>query len=168
MIAAINGNNAIGKDNDLLTKDPADLKHFKEMTLGHTMIMGMKTFESLPNGPLNGRIHIVLTRDKTFTVDHKRVHVYYSIDDLIADIYSHSIPHKHDTVWIVGGGTIYKQFMPLADQLMITHFPTVDEEADTFFPQIVEKDWVTTKHILYPSDLVCSLHIRKGINKYNV
>lgn len=137
IISAIGKNNEIGKKNDLLWDLPADMKHFKEITSGHTVIMGQKTFESLwrdENGkqvgrPLPNRRNIVLTQDKNFK--REGIEVFYSTDDL------ESLLNKNpeEEFFLIGGGMIYKLFMDKADKLYITHVDAEFPDADTFFPK---------------------------------
>ena len=136
LIVAISENNAIGKAGDLLCHLPNDLKHFKELTTGATVVMGKKTFFSLPRRPLPNRRNIVLTRDTAFAYDNTEV--AHSIHEL------QSMLQTNDRVFIIGGGEVYKQFMPLADELHITHIHHIWEDADTFFPQIDPTIWRRT------------------------
>lgn len=136
LIVAISENNAIGKAGDLLCHLPNDLKHFKELTTGATVVMGKKTFFSLPRRPLPNRRNIVLTRDTAFAYDNTEV--AHSIHEL------QSMLQTNERVFIIGGGEVYKQFMPLADELHITHIHHIWEDADTFFPQIDPTIWRRT------------------------
>lgn len=134
MIVATSKNNAIGKDNSLLWHISEDLKRFKEITSGHKMIMGRKTFESLP-GILPNRHHIILTRDNNFNVDSDKVSIIHDIDEVIK-----SYKNSSEEVFIIGGGEIYNLFMPYADKLYLTKVKK-DFNADTFFPQIDMNNW---------------------------
>lgn len=133
IIAAVAKNNAIGKDNKLLWHLPEDLKRFKEITLGHTIIMGRKTFESLPK-ILPGRNHIVITRNKAFKVENKRVTVVNSIEEAM------ELLKEEGEYFVIGGEKIYKQFLPFADKMYITF---IEEEfhGDVFFPDIDYTVW---------------------------
>lgn len=133
IIVAVANNNVIGKDNTLIWHLPNDLKHFKELTTGHTIIMGRKTFESLPC-ILPNRQHVVLTRDRNFKVDDDRVKVIYSVDEL-KDFVDDENQH-----FIIGGAQIYNLLMPFAKKLYITKIYE-SFEGDAFFPQIDEKQW---------------------------
>ena len=133
LIVAISENNGIGKAGDLLCHLPNDLKHFKELTTGATVVMGKKTFFSLPRRPLPNRRNIVLTRDTAFAYDNTEV--AHSIHEL------QSMLQTNERVFIIGGGEVYKQFMPLADELHITHIHHIWADADTFFPQIDPLVW---------------------------
>ena len=133
LIVAISENNAIGKAGDLLCYLPDDLKHFKALTTGATVVMGKKTFFSLPRRPLPNRRNIVLTRDGSFT--YENTEVAHSIEEL------HTMITADENVFIIGGGEVYKQFMPLVNELQITHIHHNWDDADTFFPQIDSSEW---------------------------
>jgi len=134
IIVAIADNYAIGKKGDLLCHLPNDLKHFKQITSGKTVLMGERTFFSLPKHPLPNRRNIVLTDvpGKTF----EGAESAYSIDELIAKV------QGEEEAFVIGGGMVYRQMMPLADKLYITHIHHSWEDADTFFPQINETEWM--------------------------
>ena len=140
LIVAISENNAIGKAGDLLCHLPNDLKHFKEITTGATVVMGKKTFFSLPRRPLPNRRNIVLTRDVSFVYDNTEV--AHSIQEL------EQMVQTDNRVFIIGGGDVYKQFMPLVDELHITHIHHTWEDADTFFPEISPSIW----HCVYQEE----------------
>lgn len=137
IIVAVAQQNAIGQKGDLLCHLPADLKHFKEVTSGHTVIMGKRTFFSLPISKKTGthalpnRRNIVITDIAGETFDGAES--AYSIDE--------SIQLAEGDAFIIGGGMIYRQFMPLADSLYITHMHADFPEADTFFPEIDPAIW---------------------------
>ena len=128
IIVAIALNNVIGKDGKLIWHLPTDLKRFKEITDGHTMIMGRKTFESLP-GVLKGRKHVVLTSNTNYKVDHPDVEIIHSIDDIQKFVYT------EEEFFVIGGGELYKKLLPFSDKLFITW---VDKEfdGDTYFEEI--------------------------------
>jgi len=132
IIAAISDDGGIGKNNDLLWHIPEDLKRFKRLTYGKTVIMGKRTWESLPRRPLPGRKNIVIT-DRPGECFNCSV-TAYSIDDAINKC------EKDEEVFIIGGGSIYRQFMPLAGRLYITHVHKI-APADIFFPEIDPKIW---------------------------
>ena len=135
IIVAIASNYAIGKDNDLLWHISKDLKRFKEITKNHYIIMGKRTYYSLPVRPLPNRVSMILTDVIGESIDNWVM--AYSIEDAIEKMDS----DKEN--FIIGGGSIYKQFMPLANKLYITRVHK-DFEADTFFPEISEKKWELT------------------------
>lgn len=131
MIVAAAENNAIGKDNKLPWHLPDDLKHFKNTTKGHHIIMGRKTFES--NGrPLPKRTNVIITRDKNFTAEG--CIIAHSLEEAL------EIAENDQESFIIGGGTIYKKAMPFADRIYLTRVHT-EIEGDTFFPEIDQKEW---------------------------
>ncbi|AJA48267.1 dihydrofolate reductase [Clostridium pasteurianum DSM 525 = ATCC 6013] len=133
IIAAVAKNNVIGKDNKLLWNLPEDLKRFKEITKGHTIIMGRKTFESLPK-ILPDRHHIVITRNKTFKVEDDRVTVINSIEKLM------NLIKKDEEYFVIGGADIYNQLLPYAEKMYITVLD-YEFDGDAFFPVIDSKLW---------------------------
>ncbi len=133
IIVAIAENYAIGQKGDLLCHLPADLKHFKEITSGKTVLMGERTFYSLPRHPLPNRRNIVLTDVAGKTFDGAEV--AYSISEAV------SLVAEEEETFIIGGGMVYRQFMPIADKLYITHIHHSWPEADTYFPEIKDSEW---------------------------
>lgn len=132
IIVAAAKNNAIGKDNDLLWHLPIDFKRFKKLTTGHHIIMGRKTFESLP-GMLPNRTHVIITRQKDYT--QKNCVIVHSLAEAI------KYCHTDDQPFIIGGGEIYKQGMEIADCLEITRVHESFKNADTYFPEIDLNQW---------------------------
>ncbi len=132
IIVAITDDFAIGKDNDLLLHIPGDLQHFKNVTKGHTVVMGDRTFISLPNGALPKRRNIVLTLDEDYVASG--CEMAHSIDEVL------EMCKDEDEVFIIGGGTIYKLFYTFADKLYLTIAHT-SVEADTYFPTINYDLW---------------------------
>ena len=135
IIAAIAKNNAIGFNNELLYWLPYDLLRFKTLTSGHPIIMGRKTFESLPNGALPNRRNIVLTKSN---VEYKNTEIFHSLQDAI-DACS-----NEDEIFIIGGESVYKEALPLADCMYLTEVIDTPENADTFFPQFNKREWEVT------------------------
>ena len=133
IIVAVAKNNVIGKDNRLLWNLPGDLKRFKDITTGKSIIMGRKTFESLPF-ILPNRQHIVLTRDKNFVIEDDNVVIVNSIEELQSRL------DKEKENFVIGGGEIYKLLLPYCDKLYLT---LIDREfdGDTIFPNIDLNDW---------------------------
>ncbi|GGI56639.1 dihydrofolate reductase [Winogradskyella haliclonae] len=144
IIVAAGENNAIGKDNKLIWHLSDDLKRFKRLTNGHHIIMGRKTFESFPK-PLPNRIHVVITRQKDYKAPEGVIVVNSMADALDA-------ARKDDNPFIIGGGEIYKQAMPLASKLEITRVHSVFEDADTFFPEINTSVWKEHSRITHNAD----------------
>ncbi len=131
IVVAIAQNNAIGKNNQLLWHLPADLKHFKQITSGHTIIMGRKTYDSIGR-PLPNRRNIVITRNTDLAIEGAEV--VTNLDDALA------LCDQEDEVFIVGGAQIYEHALAKTNRI---HLTTVHEtyDADTFFPEIDKKDW---------------------------
>ena len=125
IIAAVARNRAIGRDNKLLYWLPNDLRRFKNLTTGHTIIMGRRTFESLPKGALPNRRNIVLSRSKR---EFPGCDCYASLKEALDHC------EKDEDIYIIGGASIYKQAMPLADRLCLTEIDDTPTEADAFFP----------------------------------
>lgn len=144
LIVAIGKNNEIGKDNRMLAHMPADLKHFKEITSGHTVIMGRKTFDSLPKGALPNRKNIVISRNKDLQIESALV--YSSLDYALIKM----IDEKE--VFIIGGAEIYRQTLPGADKLYLTRIHAEFPDADTFFPEINFRDWKIVSQETFPPD----------------
>jgi dihydrofolate reductase len=132
IIVAVSEDFGIGKNNELLWHIPEDMKRFKNLTYGHNVIMGKKTWESLPKKPLPGRKNIVLTDDPLESIDFSIT--AYSIEDALSKC------GKDEEIFIIGGGSIYRQFMALAGRLYITHIHK-KAPADTFFPEIDPEIW---------------------------
>jgi dihydrofolate reductase len=132
IIVAVSDDWGIGKDNELLWHLPEDMKRFKALTMGKTVVMGKKTWVSLPRRPLPGRKNIVLT-DLPGEVIEGAV-TAYSLEDGLAKCDS------NDEIFIMGGGSIYRQFMPLADRLYITHVHK-SADADIYFPELDKETW---------------------------
>lgn len=135
IIVAIAENRAIGFENKLLYWLPNDLKRFKALTTGHTIIMGRKTFESLPKGALPNRRNIVLSRQDIEFIGAER---YASLEDALAQC------QNEEEVFIIGGASVYQEAMPLADKLCVTHIDDTPVQADAFFPEIDPSVWKVT------------------------
>lgn len=135
IISAVAKNYAIGIDNGLLCHIPGDLKRFKDLTLNHNVIMGRKTFESLPYGPLPMRKNIVISDIPEDFIEG--CYVAESIQDAF------DIARNDKEVFIIGGGSIYKQTIDKADRLYLTWI-NKELEGDTFFPEIDFKQWKET------------------------
>lgn len=131
LIAAAAENNALGKDNDLLWHLPEDFKRFKQITSGHYIIMGRKTFESFPK-PLPNRTHIIITRQEEYLVEECLV--VHSLDEAL------EIAPQNEEVFIIGGAQIYEQALPFADKIDLTRVHT-ELEADAFFPEFNTSEW---------------------------
>ena len=136
IIVAKAKNNIIGKDNKMIWHLPEDLKHFKELTTGHTIIMGRKTFESLGK-PLPNRKHIIFSQNPDFKVNDENVEVVHSllqIQDLI---------EEKEEAFVIGGAMIYNFLMPYVKKMYVTEIEK-DFDGDTFFPRIDNNIWKET------------------------
>ena len=138
-IVVIVENSVIGKNNDLLCHLPADLKHFKELTMGHTIIMGRRTFESLPKGALPGRENIVVTRNADYQA--AGAVVCHSVDEAL---HKASMPGER---FILGGAQLYAATIDKVDMLHLTELHASFADADTFFPQINRDEWQEVERI---------------------
>ena len=144
IIVAIAENNAIGRQGDLLCHMPDDLKHFKLITSGSTVIMGKRTWFSLPHHPLPNRRNIVITDIPGEQIEGAEM--AYSIEDAVR------LADRDKENFIIGGGMVYRQFMPLADKLYITHIHHAFPEATTFFPELDAAQWEETEREEHPAD----------------
>ena len=142
IIAAVAKNRAIGYQNKLIYWLPNDMKRFKALTTGHTIIMGRNTFLSLPKGALPNRRNIVLSRSaKTFP----SCDVYPSLEEALA----HCAPEED--IYIIGGASVYKQALAVADRLCLTEIDDTPAEADTFFPPYND-EWQEERREDHPKD----------------
>lgn len=152
IIAAVGKNKELGVDNHLIWNLPQDLKFFKEKTTGRTIIMGRKTFESLPR-MLPKRHHIVLTRNAS--LPHE-VEVFDSVESLLEKYKDSS-----EEMFIIGGASLYNEFLNIANKMYLTEIEATYDKADTYFPNFDPLDWeseviaenedngITYKHVLY-------------------
>ncbi len=131
LVVAISENNAIGKDNQLLWHLPADLKHFKAITTGHTLIMGRKTFDSIGK-PLPNRRNIVISRNAELTI--AGAEVYQNLAEALQ-----ACAHEAE-IYIIGGAEIFNQSIQLANKIYLTRVHQT-YEADTFFPELDSSQW---------------------------
>jgi len=143
-VVAASTNNIIGKDNQLLWRLPNDMKFFKNTTWGMPVVMGRKTFESLGK-PLTGRTNIVITRKKDWTPDG--VKVVSNLDEAM----SAAADADAKEAFIIGGGEIYKQTMPLVHRIYITRVHAI-LQGDTSFPEIDEKEWELLSQLDFKAD----------------
>jgi dihydrofolate reductase len=143
IIVAVSEDWGIGKDNELLWHISEDMKRFKSLTLGNTVIMGKKTWESLPRRPLPGRKNVVLTDNPNETIINSVT--AYSLDDALSKC------EPGEEIFIIGGGSIYRQFMSIADRLFITHVHR-KAPADIYFPEIDLSIWEITEKEEFNSD----------------
>lgn len=157
LIAAAAENNALGKDNDLLWHLPEDFKRFKQITSGHYIIMGRKTFESFPK-PLPNRTHIIITRQEEYLVEGCLV--VHSLEEAL------EIAPQNEEVFIIGGAQIYEQALPFADKIDLTRVH-IELDADAFFPEYNTSEWnlvFSEKHFKdekHQYDFTFETHIKK-------
>jgi dihydrofolate reductase len=144
IIVAIAENGAIGYKNELLYRISADLKRFKALTTGHTVLMGRKTFLSLPKGALPNRRNMVLTRD--VNAQFPGTETFVSIEDALAAV------GADEQVFVIGGAEIYRQTMPIADRLEVTLVHDVPVNADAYFPEISDEWRVVAQEDFTPED----------------
>lgn len=137
LIVAVANNNVIGKDNKLIWHISEDLKRFKAITSGHKMLMGRKTFESLP-GVLPNREHIIITRNKDFNIDSDRVSIIHDLNSFI-----NKYKDSDEEVFVIGGAEIYKELLPYCKKVYLTRIYN-SFEGDTFFPQINLDNYIVT------------------------
>jgi dihydrofolate reductase len=137
IIVVADEQNAIGKNGDLLCYLPNDLRHFRQITEHHTIVMGRKTFESLPKGALPNRRNIVLTSDKA--AHYEGCIVCRSLDEVWEEC------KNENEVFFVGGGQIYKMIIAQTNKLYLTRIHHTFDDADTFFPEINLNEWELTE-----------------------
>lgn len=140
IIVAVDKNWAIGKNNKMMWSIPADMRFFREKTTGHVVVMGRKTLESFPNGlPLKQRTNIVLSRDKNYQV--KGTLVMHTTEELL----EHLKGYAPEEIFIIGGESIYRQFLPYCDTAYVTKIDHA-YDADTHFPNLDEMlEWEMTE-----------------------
>ena len=139
IIAAINKNRGLGFENKLFN----DLKRFKALTTGHTIIMGRKTFESLPKGALPNRRNIVLSKGAH---DFPGTECFHSLEEALAHC------AEEEDVYIIGGASLYAEALSIADRLCLTEIEDADKEADVFFPEVDKKIWKEVNRETHPID----------------
>lgn len=144
VIAAIGKNNEMGKDGGLMWHLPHDMKRFQKITSGHTMLMGRKTYLSLPSGALPNRRHIVLSRDPSFDI-HDGI-IVHSVQEALEQC------DREKENFVIGGALVYKSFLPFVDRMYLTHIHATFEDADTHFPSIDYGQWKITDRIEMPAD----------------
>ena len=132
LVASVGENLELGKDGDLCWHIKADLRHFKEITMGGAVIMGRATWESLPKKPLPGRKNIVITSSPT----------YEAPGAVVVSTLAHALEEARGTeAFIIGGESVYRQALPFATRLELTRIFATEPDADKFFPAISETDW---------------------------
>ncbi len=149
MIAAIGRNNELGKDNDLIWHFKDDMKFFREMTTGNTVVMGRKTFESLPHA-LPNRRNIVITANPFYTAEGAEV--VHSLNEALKTT-------ENENVFIIGGGRIYKAFLDYADKLYLTEIEDECSDADTYFPEFDKNKYTREKLTDFECDGIKFSHV---------
>lgn len=148
LVVAVSENGVIGRDGDMPWKLSTDLKRFKALTMGKPLIMGRKTFASIGERPLPGRPHVIVTRDASYQRDG--VEVAHSLEAALSRVDVLARDAGGDAVCVVGGGEIYRQAMPLADELHVTHVEAVIE-GDTHFPEIDQAAFEKVEETVVPA-----------------
>lgn len=143
IIVAMGEDRAIGKDNQLLWRLSDDLRRFKALTTGHTILMGRRTYESLPNGALPNRRNIVISRTLSSLPGAE---VYASIEEALSEV------EQDEEVFVIGGGAIYGATLPRVDRIYLTCVRASFPGADTFFPALDMEQWVEQEVQEYPAD----------------
>lgn len=143
LIAAVAENNALGKDNQMIWHLPDDFKRFKQLTSGHYIIMGRKTFDSLP-GMLPNRTHVIITRQKDYK--QEGCIIVNSLEEAL-----NACP-QDEQVFIIGGGEIFKDSMAIVDKIELTYIYGISPEADAFFPEIDKDKWKLVEEVHHPKD----------------
>ena len=136
IICALAQNGAIGYQNELIYHLRADLQRFKALTTGHTIIMGRRTFESLPKGALPNRRNIVLSRNEER--EFPGAERFSNLKEALAAC------QKDEEIFIIGGASVYQESYPFAHRLYLTHIEATPEKADVFFPEFNTNDWEIT------------------------
>lgn len=131
-IVAVNNDWGIGYNGDLLEHIPEDLKYFKTLTTGHIIVMGSKTWDSLPKKPLPDRLNIVITHNERH---FDEMTAFIDLNEAIIRLKT-----ADDECFIIGGGSIYKQLLPLCDRVYVTKIYKSHEQVDTYFPNLDESD----------------------------
>ena len=149
MIAAVGKNLELGKNNDLIWHFKEDMKFFKDTTMGHTVVMGRKTFESLPKA-LPGRKNIVISSNAEYQAQGATVVTSVEEALQIAD---------NEEVFVIGGGKIYAEFLPYADKLYLTEIDAECTDADTYFPQFNKSEYIKEIINYYDIDGVEFYHV---------
>lgn len=145
MIVAVDKNWAIGKNNDLLIKIPEDMKYFKTLTYGKVVVMGRNTLESLPAGkPLEGRKNLVLSKEYDNTEAYSNLKVFRSVEDILEHV---RVNYNTEDVFIIGGRSVYEQFLPFCDKVYVTYIEYEFESPDVYFPtrlDLEQDEWRCT------------------------
>ena len=155
IIVAVDKNWAIGKNNKMMWSIPADMRFFREKTTGHVVVMGRKTLESFPNGlPLKQRTNLILSRDRSYKV--KGALVLHTMEELL----EHLKEYDSSDIFIIGGESIYRQFLPYCDTAYVTRIDHA-YDADTYFPNLDELlEWTMTEVSEEQTSLIWNLYLQ--------
>ena len=156
IIAAVGKNGELGKNGQLIWKIPHDLACFKKITMGKTMVMGKNTFNSLPK-LLPGRKHIILSKSGAFNKEIEDSLVFDDKEELIKYI---TTELKDEDVYIIGGASIYEEFIDLCNLMYITEIDDTDESADAYFPKLNSEDWNSHWICMYKHNDVNVKHMK--------
>lgn len=149
IIAAIGKNNELGKNNDLIWRFKEDMKFFRETTTGNTVLMGRKTFESLPHA-LPNRRNVVVTKDENYIAEGAEV--FYSVEEALKST-------ENDNVFVIGGAMIYNELLPFCDKLYLTEIDDECPDADVYFPKFNKSEYSVEKLTDYTVNGVHFSHI---------
>lgn len=150
IIVAVDQQQAIGNNGDQLAYVSGDLKRFRQLTTGHAIVMGRKTFEALPKGALPNRQNIVITRNKN--LDLPNCSLVTSLAEAL------TAAKGQEKLFVIGGGEIYKAFLPQATHLYYTHIHHTFEQADTWFPVVPKEEWIEIEKTDAATDEKTGLH----------
>ncbi len=139
IIAAVASDGAIGRHGGLVCHIKEDMRHFRRLTMGHPVVMGRKTFESLPGGALPGRRNVVVTRNASYHADD--IETFPSLELAVERLSADSVGDADVEIFIIGGGEIYRQALPLASRLYLTQIDATFADADTYFPEVDPMQW---------------------------
>jgi dihydrofolate reductase len=150
LIAAVDLNNGLGYQNELLVKLSSDMSHFKKLTTGHFIVQGRKTFDSIGR-PLPNRQNIILTRNKEYKAP-VGTFVYHSIDEVVKQY--KILNNNESELFIIGGGELFSQSLPYAERIYLTIIEHSFENCDSFFPPFSMMDWevISDKTVFHPKD----------------
>lgn len=152
-IVAVDENWGIGYNGDLLAHIPNDLKYFKELTTGHIVIMGRKTWDSLPNKPLSNRKHIIITHN----INNLAIDSEVSFGCTLEELLKSELKEFKEDIFIIGGGSIYEQLLPYCDRVYVTKILKKFENVDTYFPNLdISPNWAPA--------MVSGIHTHKDLS----
>lgn len=162
-IVAVDQNMGIGYNNNLLARIPNDLKRFKEITTGKTVIMGRKTYDSLPRKPLPNRVNVILTGKPTESEDENVI--YMNMDEVLEFI-NMSKDDEEEEVVVIGGATVYRQLLPYVDKIYLTQLCHEFTHVDSYFPHLDVNEWKVedVSEILTFGNLVYQFKLYSRIN----